>query len=202
MSEQIGRRERKRQQTLDHLADTAWALFESQGFDTVTMESIAETADVAKGTLYKHFPVKEALLRHYFHREFRAAQAGLLADIKAQPSFEARLRVLLDRHAHWAEGKRQYLGHYFRFRLRDMQIPHDTPPELRSGLDRLFTAMIEEAQKQGEISSRRPAADLAYRLEFLFLSAMLHWLSRADLDLCREFDVIIDLFLHGAGEPS
>jgi AcrR family transcriptional regulator len=55
---EIGRRERKRLQLLDFLADTAWGLFESEGFAAVTMERIADVADVAKGTLYKHFPVK------------------------------------------------------------------------------------------------------------------------------------------------
>ena len=66
-----GRRERKRLQQQDHLADTAWALFEAEGFAAVTMERIAELADVSKVTLYRHFPVKEALLRHIFHRELR-----------------------------------------------------------------------------------------------------------------------------------
>ena len=202
MSEPIGRRERKRQQTLDHLADTAWAMFESQGYDAVTMESVAEAADVAKGTLYKHFPVKEALLRHYFHREFRAAQADILRQLEALPSFEQRLRFLLSRHAQWSESRRPYLGPYFTFRMRETQIPHCTAPELRSGLDRMFTVMIEAAQSKGEITPRIAAADLAYRLEFLFLSAVLHWLSRTDLDLRQEFDLIVDLFLNGAGEKQ
>ncbi|CAJ0730919.1 hypothetical protein R77592_02498 [Ralstonia mannitolilytica] len=54
-----GRRERKRLQTLDHLAATAFALFEQHGYDAVTMEQIAAQADVSKGTLYNHFPLKE-----------------------------------------------------------------------------------------------------------------------------------------------
>lgn len=35
------------------------------------MKRIAATADVSKVTLYKHSPVKEALLRHIFHCELR-----------------------------------------------------------------------------------------------------------------------------------
>ena len=46
-----GRRERKRLLQLDHLADTAWALFDAEGYEAVTMERIAAVADVAKGTL-------------------------------------------------------------------------------------------------------------------------------------------------------
>ena len=42
-----GRRERKRAQTLDHLAAVAFALFEEHGYDAVTMEQIAVASDVA-----------------------------------------------------------------------------------------------------------------------------------------------------------
>ena len=42
---QANRRERKRLQQLDHLADTAWALFEAQGFEAVTMEAVAAAAE-------------------------------------------------------------------------------------------------------------------------------------------------------------
>ena len=41
ISTDLGRRERKRLQQLDHLADTAWALFEAEGYEAVTMERIA-----------------------------------------------------------------------------------------------------------------------------------------------------------------
>lgn len=198
MADTTGRRERKRQQTLDHLADTAWVLFEQDGYDAVTMERIAEVADVAKGTLYKHFPVKEALLRHYFHREFRTAQPAILAELENCPSFEQRLRRLLARHAQWSLPRRQYLGPYFHFRMKEMQLTQIPSDEHRSGLDRVFTAMIANAQDRGEITTDFAAADLAYRLEFLFLSAILHWLCRTDLDLESEFDLIVDLFLNGA----
>ena len=39
---ETARRERKRTQTLDHLAATAFALFEQHGYEAVTMEQIAE----------------------------------------------------------------------------------------------------------------------------------------------------------------
>ena len=48
---EAGRRERKRNQTLDHLAATAFSLFEQHGYDAVTMEQIAAQADVSKGTV-------------------------------------------------------------------------------------------------------------------------------------------------------
>ena len=51
-AEPPGRRERKRSRTLDHLAATAFALFEARGYDAVTMEQVAAEADVASvGTM-------------------------------------------------------------------------------------------------------------------------------------------------------
>jgi phosphohistidine swiveling domain-containing protein len=97
----LGRRERKRQQTMNHLADTAWQLFETHGFETVTMETIAETADVAKGTLYNYFPVKEALLRHHLHRELADRMPKILAVLEgALPGAAIAPRV--------ADRKRQF----------------------------------------------------------------------------------------------
>ena len=51
-----GLRERKRLQTLDLLTRSAYTLFETHGYDSVTMEQIAAQAGVSKGTLYNHFP--------------------------------------------------------------------------------------------------------------------------------------------------
>ena len=72
-----GRRERRRVQTLDHVATTAMQLFEAQGYDATTMEQIALRADVAKGTLYNHFATKEAVLAHWIHLELAADTARL-----------------------------------------------------------------------------------------------------------------------------
>ncbi len=37
------------------------------GYESVTMEQIAAAADVARGTLYNHFPFKEAVLAYWIH---------------------------------------------------------------------------------------------------------------------------------------
>ena len=73
-----GRRERKRQEKLDHIAETAHRLFEAHGYEAVTMEQLAVAADVAKGTLYSHFPVKEAVLAHWLHMQLEQDLEQLL----------------------------------------------------------------------------------------------------------------------------
>ncbi len=194
-SADLGRRERKRLQQLDHLADTAWTLFEAEGYQAVTMERIAAAADVAKATLYKHFPVKEALLRHRFHRELRDSVSQHGALMAAEPVGAARLAKFFALSAAWSEAHRAYLLPYVQYRLAERRCPDDEAQ--RSGLERIFTALIAEGQAAGRFRQDMRAAALAVYLEFLYLAALLRWLTDAASDLPQELTQMLSLFLGG-----
>ena len=195
ISTEPGRRERKRLQQLDHLADTAWALFEAEGYEAVTMERIAAEADVAKATLYKHFPVKEALLRHRFHRDLRDSVRDQFPVVAAEPIGAARLRKFFALSAAWSEQHRGYLLPYVQYRLAERRCPEDDAQ--RSGLERIFTALIAEGQVAGRFRADIGTQALAVYLEFLYLAALLRWLTGQTPALQAEFDTMLMLFLGG-----
>ena len=56
------RRERKKQETRQHLLETAWRLFKEQGYDQTTVADITEAVDVAKGTFFNYFATKEEIV--------------------------------------------------------------------------------------------------------------------------------------------
>ncbi|HZX04232.1 helix-turn-helix domain-containing protein [Kribbella sp.] len=58
---ELGRRERKKQQTRQAISDVATELFLERGFDAVTVAEVARAADVAVQTVFNHFPAKEDL---------------------------------------------------------------------------------------------------------------------------------------------
>ncbi|WP_336113872.1 TetR/AcrR family transcriptional regulator [Streptomyces sp. PTD9-10] len=62
MTEPTGRRERKKAQTRQSLADAALELFLERGYDHVGVKDVADRADVSVTTLFKHFSGKEALV--------------------------------------------------------------------------------------------------------------------------------------------
>jgi TetR/AcrR family fatty acid metabolism transcriptional regulator len=56
------RRERKKQAIRSRIIEAAIGLFSARGVDAVTVEEIAETADVGKGTVYNYFQAKEDII--------------------------------------------------------------------------------------------------------------------------------------------
>ncbi|MCF8480866.1 MAG: TetR/AcrR family transcriptional regulator [Rhodospirillum sp.] len=194
------RRERKRRIAQDHLAETAFHLFETHGYQAVTMERIATVADVAKATLYKYFPVKEALLAHRFHGELAAEAPELLARIRSLPRFRDRITHVLRESADWSERKRPYLGAYLRYRFATVSFHEEEPPsdQDRSGMGRLLEVLIIQGQKDGDLRTDIPAWSLAWSLEFLYLGALTRWLGQPANDLTNAFDQLLTLFLDGA----
>lgn len=192
-----GRRERKRQQQLDAIADTAWALFAAEGFAAVTMERIAAAADVSKVTLYRHFPVKEALLRHIFHRELRAAWPAIRVELELLAPGRARLARFLELQAAWCESRRTFLLPYVRFRLGDMRLPAEGRE--RSGMDAIFGELIAQGQAAGEFRSDLPAPLLAMHFQFMHLATLLRCLADGSLSLSAELAGMLELACHGMG---
>ena len=91
MVEQAGRRERKKAALRQVIADAALRVFLERGFDAVTISDVAEAADVARTTLFAHFPSKEALV---FDREpeWKALLVAAIADREPGTSIPQALR--------------------------------------------------------------------------------------------------------------
>ncbi|MYS39804.1 TetR family transcriptional regulator, partial [Streptomyces sp. SID5998] len=86
----VSRRERKKAQTRQAIADAALALFLDRGYDHVSIRDIAEAADVSTATIFKHFPGKEALV---FDQE-EGVDAQLIAAVRERPDGQGVLEAL------------------------------------------------------------------------------------------------------------
>ena len=87
-----GRRARKKARTRREILDAAMTLFETLGFDAITVEQICQAADVARGTFFLHFPTKSALL-HEWNRELASELSLRLAEPRGSAVAEYRMLV-------------------------------------------------------------------------------------------------------------
>lgn len=86
----LNRRTRKRLATRQAISDVATRLFMDRGFDQVTIDEIANAADVGRMTVFNHFPRKEDM---FFDREEEARNLAFDA-IRSRPSGTSPIEAL------------------------------------------------------------------------------------------------------------
>lgn len=92
MSEGPGLRERKRLSAMRRIQTVALELFESHGFDAVTIEQIAEASEVSPSSVYRYFGSKEALV--VWDEYDPAALSAIVAELEQHSPLEAIKRVV------------------------------------------------------------------------------------------------------------
>ena len=179
-----------------HVQRVAQHLFQTQGYAHVTMEQIAGQAAVSKRTLYKYFPVKETLLERVLEGELAKDLAQREFHIDGEASFRGSVLHLLHGSAQWCQQHTDYLLPYIRHKFATFD-PGNAAGEDK-GLLPVWKGLIASAQERKELNSSHPAEQLGVYFHYLYLGARMRWLTEPRLDLCREFDMVVDLFIDGA----
>lgn len=189
---------RKSLRTRQHLAETGFRLFERHGFVAVTMEQIARSAQVARGTLYNHFPVKEALLVHAMHDQLAADLHDLFAGLADKPDFMARAASLLEASADWWVPRRKYVAPYVRYRFQQLDMPEGKQSGDDSAMRDAWLQLIEPAQYSGTLRADVPAERLAQYLHYLYLSELMRWRADPARPLADGLADMLEFFCRGA----
>ncbi|MGA3351858.1 MAG: TetR family transcriptional regulator [Acidimicrobiales bacterium] len=114
-----GRRDRKKQATRRSLRNAALELVAMHGFAHVTVEDIAEAADVATRTFFNYFPSKESAVIGADPERIEELRADLLARPADEPPLEVLGSVLVRYAAtidedfdEFGEGKRAWFQRF------------------------------------------------------------------------------------------
>lgn len=195
----MSRRERKKEEVRGRILEVAMALFERHGFDTVTMERIAEEADIAKATLYSYFPVKEAMLVGWMR--LLTAELGKRIDtlLRKKHDTRARLKAIFLLLCELVEAQRALVERYVLFRLSSKER-FCGDPTLRSGIAGVLGQVLAQGQANGEVRRDLAPEELTTHLESLFLSTLMVWfVTGDDGGLRQRLDGMLALFFEGAG---
>ncbi|MEZ6017791.1 MAG: TetR/AcrR family transcriptional regulator [Planctomycetota bacterium] len=142
----------------EHLVATASALFERDGFHATGIDRVLAAAGVAKMTLYKHFPSKEALIVACIERLAGRYEAALEAHLaQADPAPRAQLLATVGFYAA-AAAQGSFLGCPFHHAAAEFGAHGSPVNEAARAPKRALHARLEGLARAAGVASPRAAA--------------------------------------------
>lgn len=163
--------ERKKEETKKKIIAVAMKLFVEQGVDSTTMEQIAAEVDIAKGTLYNYFPVKEAIIDEYIKRSFVEKNSERILALQKLPDTRSRLQQFFGELIKGVREQKELFEKYLVYRMQLMVSFHQDDSE-KSGFYLVANEIIELGQKSAEIRQDLPRYVLVELFEFAFIEAV------------------------------
>ncbi len=181
------------QRNRDKLLDAAVRAF-SRGGPEVTLEAIAKDAGVGIGTLYRHFPTREALVEAAYRSEL-ARLCDVVPELLAAGPPDRAMRIWMDRFVDYMATK-----HGMADALRAVIASGGNPfAESRDRLLAAVTALLEAGTAAGTLRSDIAPADVLASLSGVSMVTA----NQAQPDQARRIlDLLVDGLRYRAAQPS
>jgi AcrR family transcriptional regulator len=150
----VRRPRRDARKNRDRILEVAKAAFTRSGADA-SLDDIAKQAGVGPGTLYRHFPTRDALIEAVYHTEVEklaAAQRELSANLPPIEALRAWMRLFVDYIA-----TKQIIAPALKSVVGGPSRLYDSSRVQISGA---INALVESAMKSGEIRNDLEPFDL------------------------------------------
>ncbi len=153
------------QRNRDRLLDVAVRAFSQDGPD-VTLDAIAKDAGVGIGTLYRHFPTREALIEAAYRNELARLCDAVPDLLRAMPPDQAT-RAWMDRYIDYMSTKRGMAD-----ALRAVIASGGTPyAQSRDRLTTAITTLLQAGAAAGTLRADVEPADVLATLSGVSLAA-------------------------------
>jgi AcrR family transcriptional regulator len=153
------------QRNRQRLVEAALAAFSSDG-EKVALETIARDAGVGIGTLYRHFPSREALVEAVYRSELARLCSGAGELLDALPPDDA-LRTWMGRYADFVRTKRG-MAEALRAAIASEAI---TSSQTRERLTSAIQILLDAGEAAGSLRGDVRAEDVVASLAGVLLAA-------------------------------
>ena len=184
------RKQREREQRRNEIINAAEKFFFARGYDNVTMDEIADEAEVNKGLLYYYFKNKEAL---FFAVDLRGVQIlhGMYVECSnLDVDGYTKIRSMIQGLFEFAKDYPDYFRIYRyagteRFQMSDNEDAKEIL-DMTTGIWRLMVEAILQGMKDGTIRKDVDPVEMSIYLNVMTMSAL-------------NIDVVFKLILEGRG---
>ncbi|WP_219640420.1 TetR/AcrR family transcriptional regulator [Cohnella sp. CFH 77786] len=188
------KREEKKAQTRQRIAESAVELFELQGYEATTVQQIADRAEVAKGTFFNYYNSKEDLMLDLQSKMIMKE----IESIAGKPGpVIPRLQVMLHEFARNYPMNRPVTravlqSVYGSEKLRDFHC------ECCEEFIAALTPTLEIAQQKGEIRSDIPAKTISQLAVQTYFGVLMSWaIEQGEPELADQMALTFEVFIRG-----
>ena len=200
MEHKINRFEKKKAVTRQRIVEAAMDLFKLNGFESTTLDQIAEKVDIAKKTLYNHYPNKEDIVIDYMQQQIISLGPQVLRNLQKLPDTASRIVEATMGSIEWfaKELNMENLDKFCVYHMLKVLKEKDS----RSGYDSVLTYILKLGQEAGEIRRDIQAQELADNLEWIHVSIIIGWANDHSINAREIYTRKVKLFLEGAQERN
>lgn len=182
--------------TFDNLSDakklliiqTATHEFASQGFDHANINTIAEKAGISVGSLYKYFESKQDLFLMTIHQGTEVLTNTLQSIIPADKTFAEKCRDLIQAIQKTSREQQQLIQLYSELTsVGNSDLVKQLSYEIESISASMYSELIKEGQRKGEIRADLDPAMMAFLMDNLFISLQFSYSSEYYLQRFKIF---------------
>jgi len=201
-SGELGLRELNRLQTRKRLRDAAAEVFARRGYNAATTREIAEVAELAQSTLFRHVPDKAELLFLVMNealdvaletgRRAASQMSGATVAVRLAAFYRPRYQLLAD----WVELGRQFVRESA-ITITDREAVG--PETLRSRLRRqtvqdAVAEILDECVRAGVLDNATPISDCSRMINSLYLMEIRHFLNETTPDEAKGIAMLEKMF--------
>lgn len=192
--------------TRRRILDTALDEFAAYGVAGARVDRIAKSAGVNKAMIYYHFNSKEELYHTVLDEFFYDVVSRIRRDVAAEPTLEARLRVLAE---HYNSVFAEHTA-VLQLMLRELANPDSPVPQRvaqrmhETGLPQQLQAAFMEGRKSGalrEVDGQQAMSSfIAMNIGFFMMAPIIQRVLQIDdfERFVRQRKIaVVDIFLHG-----
>ena len=193
-----GRVGRRRSTTRHHITDVAIELFASRGFGEVSVDDVAEAAGIARRTLFRYYPSKNAIPWGDFDAHLQHLRYLLDAVVPEVPTDQALRAALL---AFNTFDESETARHRLRMRviLKTAEL-QDYSMTMYAGWRDVVAGFV--AQRCGQKADDLVPQTVAWTMLGVALSAYEHWLADESVSLTQALGDAFDVVRPGRELPT
>lgn len=175
--------------TRQKLENVALDLFVKKGVVATTIKDIAKAANVAEGTLYRHYPSKEELATELYIRAYRDLSNALKEAIQDKNTLKEQVSVTCDLVCQTYD--RDPITFNYLLIAQHHQLPKikDTPYGLNGFLCQLF----EQAIQRNELKPEDPNLYAAVVMGIVIQSGASRFYERINRTMAEDKDKLIEM---------